>query len=133
MDSNVRAKFKAELQDVVYPQLLATAELLIQSGWRMRFDMNRKSVAEDLLHEAVVRVWSETRRPWDRAKGSLRAYLTWQMKNLVFNASRSPENKSRRAKPTPARAEATRRTVGLAPRRPDVEVRETRQTPTSRV
>lgn len=94
MDSNVRAKFKAELQDI-YPQLLARAELLVQrSGWRRRFDMNRKSVAEDLLHEAVVRIWSGTRRPWEPAKGTLLAYLTWQMKNLVFNFSQSPENKT---------------------------------------
>jgi RNA polymerase sigma factor (sigma-70 family) len=56
--------------------------------------MNRQAVAEELLHETVLRLWSGSRRSWDPDKGSLLQFLTWEMKSLVSNAASSPENRT---------------------------------------
>ncbi len=92
MDSKVRARLKRELPGI-YTRLLAKAELLIRrSGWRRRFDMNRKSVAEDLLHEAVLRSLTPGGRQWHPEKVDLWGFLVGAMKSIVNAAVRSPEN-----------------------------------------
>jgi DNA-directed RNA polymerase specialized sigma24 family protein len=74
--------------------LLATAvDLIRRSGWRRRFDMNRKSAAEDLLHEAVLRAWGGPRQ-WNPEKVELWGFLVGVMKSLVYNSAHSPENKT---------------------------------------
>lgn len=77
----------------IYPRLLAKAEQLVhRSRWRQRFDKNRRSVAEDLLHEAVLRSW--TTRRWNPEKVDLWGFLVGVMKSLVYEAGSSPENRT---------------------------------------
>lgn len=93
MDSKKRAKLDAELTGI-YPHLLAKAELIVRrSGWRRRFEMNRKSVAEDLLHEAVFRAISGPRQ-WNPDKVNLWGFLVGAMRSIVNAATRSLENKT---------------------------------------
>jgi len=56
--------------------------------------MNRQAVAEELLHETILRLWSVQRRSWAPEKGSLLQFVTWEMKSLVSNAASSPENRT---------------------------------------
>lgn len=92
MDQTLRAKVRAELP-LIYPRLLARAEQLVRrSGWRQRFNENRRSVAEDLLHEAVLRSW--TTRRWNPEKVDLWGFLVGVMKSLVYGAASSPENRT---------------------------------------
>lgn len=92
MDQSLRAKFRAELPPI-YPRLLARAEQLVsRSHWRQRFNKDRRSVAEDLLHEAVLRSW--TTRRWNPEKVDLWGFLVGVMKSLVYEAASSPENRT---------------------------------------
>lgn len=93
LDANLRAKCRAEIPGIYTPLLAMAVDLIRRSGWRRRFDMERKGAAEDLLHEAILRVWSAN-RIWDPAKVDLWGFLVGAMKSLVYDAAQSPENRT---------------------------------------
>ncbi len=115
MNANLRARLDAEIPPI-YARLLAMAELMVRrSGWRRRFDQDRAGVAEDLLHDAVLRT-----PKWIPDKVNLWGFLVGAMRSIISNATNRPENQTRSLdEPLPGTTVAKVET--LVDRRPNAE------------
>jgi DNA-directed RNA polymerase specialized sigma24 family protein len=91
LDSNVRAKLKAELPGI-HARLLAHALFLVgRSGWRRLARVDQTEAAKDLLQEAVLRTLQGSRR-WDPERVDLARFLREAMRSIANAAVRSPQN-----------------------------------------